>query len=140
MFQWINMENQEATIHIYHTGNQYKVSQMLALAESNQVKATDHNIAKEPLTGTQLLTLSNKLQLSLDKMVDKECDLYKNSLQNVNYDEADWVQVLTEHPELLKTPIVERGNEIMIAQNPTDVLKFKDMDPPIDGHNHLGNK
>ncbi|MEX2380106.1 MAG: ArsC/Spx/MgsR family protein [Vicingaceae bacterium] len=113
---------------------------MLALAESNQVKATEQNIHKEKLTGTQLLTLSNKLKMSLDKMVDKESELYKNSLQNVNYDEADWVQVLTEHPELLKTPIVEKGSEIMIAQNPTDVLKFKDIDPPIDGHNHLEKK
>jgi arsenate reductase len=134
------MENKESTIRIYHTGNQYKVAQMLALAESNQVKATDHNISEDKLTGTQLLTLSNKLKMSLDKMVDKESELYKNSLQNVNYDEADWVQVLTEHPELIKTPIVERGSEIMIAENPTDVLKFKNIDPPIDGHSHLGNK
>lgn len=134
------MKNIDSTIKIYHTGNRYKVSQMLALAKSNQVKATEQNIREEKLTGTQLLTLSNKLKMSLDKMVDKESELYKNSLQNVNYDEADWVQVLTEHPELLKTPIVEKGSEIMIAENPTDVLKFKNIDPPIDGHNHLGNK
>ena len=69
-----------------------------------------------------------------------ESELYKKSLQNVNYDEADWLQVLTEHPELLKTPIVERGSEILIVETPTDVLKLKNIDAGIDGHNHLEKK
>lgn len=134
------MENRESTIKVYHTGDRYKVSQIMALAESNQVKVSDQNIQEEKLSGTQLLTLSNKLALSLDEMVDKESELYRKSLQNVNYDEADWLQVLTEHPKLLKTPIVERGSEILIVETPTDVLKLKNIDVGIDGHNHLGKK
>lgn len=134
------MENRESTIKVYHNGDRYTVSQILALAESNQVKVSEQNINDEKLSGTQLLTLSNKLEMSLDKMVDKESELYKKSLQNVNYDEADWLQVLTEHPELLKTPIVERGSEILIVETPTDVLKLKNIDAGIDGHNHLEKK
>lgn len=134
------MENRESTIKVYHTGDRYTVSQIMALAESNQVKVSEQNINDEKLSGTQLLTLSNKLEMSLDKMVDKESELYKKSLQNVNYDEADWLQVLTEHPELLKTPIVERGSEILIVETPTDVLKLKNIDAGIDGHNHLEKK
>ena len=134
------MENRESTIKVYHNGDPYTVSQIMALAESNQVKVSEQNINDEKLSGTQLLTLSNKLEMSLDKMVDKESELYKKSLQNVNYDEADWLQVLTEHPELLKTPIVERGSEILIVETPTDVLKLKNIDAGIDGHNHLEKK
>ncbi|MAC95247.1 MAG: hypothetical protein CMC96_07080 [Flavobacteriales bacterium] len=134
------MENRESTIKVYHNGDRYTVSQIMALAESNQVKVSEQNINDEKLSGTQLLTLSNKLEMSLDKMVDKESELYKKSLQNVNYDEADWLQVLTEHPELLKTPIVERGSEILIVETPTDVLKLKNIDAGIDGHNHLEKK
>lgn len=134
------MENRESTIKVYHNGDRYTVSQIMALAESNQVKVSEQNINDEKLSGTQLLTLSNKLEMSLDKMVDKESELYKKSLQNVNYDEADWLQVLTEHPELLKTPIVERGSEILIIETPTDVLKLKNIDAGIDGHNHLEKK
>lgn len=134
------MENRESTIKVYHNGDRYTVSQIMALAESNQVKVSEQNIKDEKLSGTQLLTLSNKLEMSLDKMVDKESELYKKSLQNVNYDEADWLQVLTEHPELLKTPIVERGSEILIVETPTDVLKLKNIDAGIDGHNHLEKK
>lgn len=134
------MENRESTIKVYHNGDRYTVSQIMALAESNQVKVSEQNIKDEKLSGTQLLTLSNKLEMSLDKMVDKESELYKKSLQNVNYDEADWLQVLTEHPELLKTPIVERGSEILIIETPTDVLKLKNIDAGIDGHNHLEKK
>ena len=134
------MENRESTIKVYHNGDPYTVSQIMALAESNQAKVSEQNINDEKLSGTQLLTLSNKLEMSLDKMVDKESELYKKSLQNVNYDEADWLQVLTEHPELLKTPIVERGSEILIVETPTDVLKLKNIDAGIDGHNHLEKK
>src|SRR5690554_1835896 len=134
------MENRESTIKVYHNGDRYTVSQIMALAESNQVKVSEQNIKDEKLSGTQLLTLSNKLEMSLDKMVDKESELYKKSLQNVNYDEADWLQVLTEHPELLKMPNVERGSEILIVETPTDVLKLKNIDAGIDGHNHLEKK
>jgi arsenate reductase-like glutaredoxin family protein len=131
------MSNQkQELLTVYHTGDDYKVSQILALAESDKVEAKAQNICNNKLTGTQLLTLSNKLDLSLNDLVDKESDLFQNSVKGTKYDEAGWLDVLTEHPELLKTPIVEKGSEIIIVDTPTDVLKMKNIDKSVDGYNH----
>jgi len=129
----------EETLTIYHRDDMNKVNQILALAKSDKIKTIEKDISKEKLTGTQLLQLSNKMNISLKGLVDKKCSLYDEGLKNGKYDEADWITILTEHPKLIKTPIAETKNEILFINTPTDVLKLKNIDKSIDAYQHKNN-
>jgi len=131
------MNTFKGTLKVYHTGDSYKVSQILALTKSDKFNTVAQNICDDPLSGTQLLTLCNKLHISVEELVDKDSEIYKTSLKKSSFDDADWLQMLTAHPKLIKTPIVEKGNKVIIIKTPTDVLKLKDIDKAIDGHNHI---
>lgn len=129
----------EETLTIYHHGDMNMVNQILALAKSDKIKTIEKNISDEKLTGTKLLQLSNKLNTNIKGLVDKKSSLYDNSLKNGNYDEADWISILTDHPLLIKTPIAETEKEILFIDTPSDVLKLKNIDKSIDAYQHENN-
>ena len=129
----------EETLTIYHHGDMNKVNQIIALAKSDKIKTIEKNISKEKLTGTQLLQLSNKLNTNLEKMVNKKSSLYNEDLKKGKYDEADWITILTDHPELIKTPIAETKKEVLFIDTPSDVLKLKNIDKSIDAYHHKNN-
>jgi len=129
----------EETLTIYHQGDMNLVNQVLALAKSDKIKTIEKNICKDKLTGTKLLQLSNKMNTSIKGLVDKKSSLYDESLKNGNYDEADWISILTDHPRLIKTPIAETENDILFIDTPSDVLKLKNIDKSIDAYQHGKN-
>lgn len=124
------------SIKIYHRGDYYSIPQISALCKSDKIESVEINVINDRLSGTRLLQLASKMRLKLEDLVDQNNSLYKSEIKNGNYDEADWVAILVDHPELLKTPIAETNNEAVFIHNPTDVLKLRNVDLVIDSHNH----
>lgn len=110
------------TLKIYHNGKQNGLKKIRGLVDDQSFEILEINILKDKFTATRLLQLCNKMKVNLKDVVDTECEFYKNNFIGSSFDEADWVRILVEHPELITTPIVETSITAEIIENPREVL------------------
>lgn len=129
-------EIKDDTIKLYHRGDNYKVSQIISLVQTNKLKVVDFNLTEETITPTQLERLVNKSSKELNDFIDQTKTEDTNILNEKRISEADLLQLLSKKPSLLKTPIAELQDEVMLIESPTEILTFKNIDKDIDGYNH----
>lgn len=101
-----------------------KNTYVLASQITPHIKQID--VFKDKLTETQLLTIVAMLGIDVEKIVERESDLYKEKYDGKSFDTQGWVQVLVQNPELIKTPIAIKGKKAMLIETPSNVM---DLDP-----------
>ena len=76
---------------------------------------------KTPFTGTDILQLSELLQLPITDMLNTNNPIYQNEYKTANFGRRDWIHILQHNPEMLKMPIAVRGRKAKILNSPADV-------------------
>lgn len=127
------------TLRIYHRGDTPNLAMFEALAKGNQMEFIDIDLSEEGISGTRLLQLSNKLGEGIQELIDTDSELFQNSLSNKKYDEADLLDILSKHPELIRLPIAESQKEVRILEKPRDILGLQDIKENIESHDHDKN-
>lgn len=112
-------------ITLYFDPNSNRGKQTLVYAKTYKLPISEIDITKEPFTGTQLLELTRLLGLSLSEIADTERALYKEEIgDSKSFSDEDWITVLTQNPELVRSPIAMKGKKVMMINTPTDILQL----------------
>lgn len=129
----------KTTLKIFHCGSHSEESatKMAALVSQSNIKTIILDIREDKFTATRLLQLCNKMKLNLKDIVNTETNFYKENLQNTNLDEADWIRVLIENPNIIKMPIAETDVDAKVILNPREILNLQPIGQDVNGYNHL---
>ncbi len=83
-------------------------------------KGVDYNSVNyfiDPIPKAKLELLVKKMKISAQELFRKREDIYKElklSAREVSDDEA--IELMVKHPELLQRPIVEKGDQAILAR------------------------
>jgi arsenate reductase (glutaredoxin) len=108
-----------------------KNTYVLASQISNHINTV--NVLKEDLSETQLREILLLLKVPVEKLIEKESEVYKKEYNEKDLDEDSWILAMSKNPDLIKTPIAFMGKRGYIIETPSNVLKLD----PKDGYNDL---
>ncbi len=108
-----------------------KNTYLLASQVSNHINTI--NVLKETLTETQLREILLRLNVPIEKMIERDSEIFKSEYENKDLDDDSWILAMAKNPDLIKTPIAFLGKRGFIVETPSKVL---DLDPK-DGFNDL---
>ncbi|MDO1447714.1 ArsC/Spx/MgsR family protein [Rhodocytophaga aerolata] len=118
------MDFNNQTVTIFYKGNKRSDEEALGYARPLKPHSLEIDLTKDNITSTQLMEIANKLGVSVGELVDRESDMYKEKYNGMDFDDNNWLTLLTQNPELLRTPIIFNGDQGIIAESGRDVIKF----------------
>lgn len=116
--------NNNQTILYYHSGNSLG-KQALGYVNATDAKVNAIDISRTKITGTQWVGIAEKLNLSIDQLIQKDHPNFRKQYdKDSDLEEHDWLKLLEKHPEILVYPIAIRGDKYIQIQTPSDLLKL----------------
>jgi arsenate reductase (glutaredoxin) len=77
----------------------------------------------EPLSKKKLTELIGKMKIGPRELLRKSEPIYKElGLANASYSDAELIDLMVQHPDLMQRPIVESGDRAILGR-PTENVK-----------------
>lgn len=111
-------------ITLYVSPSTRKAKQTLAYAKAEGVVIELVDLSKVKLTGTQIVELSNRLNIEIKDLINQEHPSYTSESENHDFSEDDWITMIQRNPEIIKQPIALRGGKTILVETPTDIISF----------------
>lgn len=119
------LSKSDRQITLFFDPKSYKGKQTLAYAKAESLHILEIDVCKTPLTGKQLLELTDLINIPIDQLINQQHQSYEQLIgKRKIFDSEDWIKILKEHPELMKCPIALRGKKAILIETPTDMLKL----------------
>ena len=122
-----------------YNSTQIKEREALAYAKSlDQHYINEIDLSKETLTERQWAEIAKKLNLTVKELIDENNDYYQDVLEGKDFDDNDLLQVMKEHPQIIKSPIIDSDQFTRFIKSPYD---FNEMDLAFEEiKSHYANK
>lgn len=115
--------NKEITL-IYHSSARLG-KQILAYSQAENIPIHDIDLAHNKLTTTQWAELASRMGIKVWELVNRDGADFLQKFGNMdNLSEDDWLTLLVNNPDVLRAPIVMKGDKIVAMNNPQDMLYF----------------
>lgn len=112
-----------AGITVYQKPTCTTCRQVYAALKESGVDFDSVNYYVEPIPKTKLKELLRKMGIPASELVRKKEDIYKTlNLSGKTLSDEQWIDLMTQHPDLIQRPIVERGGRAILAR-PAERLK-----------------
>jgi arsenate reductase len=111
-------------ITVYHNGECSKCWSALTILKEQNVPHVIRQYLQHPLSEDELKVLLKKLKLHAFDLVRKSEPLYHEQYEGKVFTEEEWVKILADNPILIQRPVVEKGDDAVIAQPPERVLEL----------------
>ena len=109
---------------LYFDQNSSKGKKVLAYAQSRRKKVREMDWGKNKFTTTFWKGVLNKLGKSPKELLDKSKPYYQEHLRGKDFNDEDWLNILSKTPELLRGPIIIEGQNAILCDNANDIFKF----------------
>ena len=77
------------------------------------------------LTTTHWAELASKMKVNVRDLVNTEHPNFSQNYGRLNQlSDEDWLDLLINNPDILKAPIVMKGDKIIMMSNPQEMLYF----------------
>ncbi|MEO5956514.1 MAG: arsenate reductase (glutaredoxin) [Nitrospiraceae bacterium] len=97
--------------------------QALQLLKESGKPFTAINYYEKPFTKALLKSLLTKAGLSPKDILRTKEDIYKElGLAKKNLSDDEWLDLMIAHPDLIQRPIVEKGEQVILAR-PAESVK-----------------
>jgi len=106
---------------IYHNPRCTKSRETLQLLKDNNIEIEIVEYLKEVPTYKEIEVLLQKLNMKAIDLVRRGEPVFKEKFKGKNFEEEEWIQLMTEYPKLIERPIVVRGNKAVIGRPPSNV-------------------
>lgn len=114
-----------ADITIYHKPTCTTCRQALQLLKDSGTPFTAINYYERSFTKTHLKTLLKKAGLSPKDVLRTKEDLYHElGLAKKQLSDDELLDLMVKHPDLIQRPIVEKGDQAMLARPADSIKKF----------------
>lgn len=114
----------ERQLTVFYNPRTALAKHTLAYARTHGLAMDEIDILKTPFTGTQVAELAKRLGIEIKDLVNQEHYKYRRKFTYQYFSPEDWITMIQNHPEILKQPIVLRGNKTVLVETPTDILKI----------------
>ena len=109
---------------IYHNPRCSKSRQTL-----NIIKESGHDLEiieylKTPPTAEELEDVLQKLNLPIEYLIRTGEEIYKTEYKGKELTDAEWIEALVEHPNMLERPIVVNNDQAILGRPPENVQKL----------------
>lgn len=111
-------------ITLFYNSKSVRANKTLAFAKAEGLAIHTIDILKTPLTGTQIVELANRLGLEVHDLVNQEHPSYTSKFVPHELSSEDWIKVIQHNPEIMKQPIALRGDQTILVETPTDIIKI----------------
>jgi len=121
------MKTHPNEILVYYDRETSVGKKVLALARSvsNHVKEIEYK--KNNITPSLMKGLLKQLDLRPKDLLNRAHPFYQKHIQGGDFDSEGWLNILIQNPELIRSPIVIRGKEAVLCDNPTDIYKLSNL-------------
>ncbi len=114
----------ERQITLFYNSKSERAKQTLAYAQTEGLPIQKIDILKTPLTGTQIAELSDRLTIKVKDLVNQDHPAYTSKFQQHEFSSEDWIKMIQHNPEIMKQPIAIRGDNTILVETPTDILRI----------------
>lgn len=111
-------------ITLFYSSNSIRAKQALAFAKAEGLAIQTIDILKTPLTGTQIAELANRLGLKIEDLINQEHPAYISKFEPHELSSEDWIKMIQHNPEIMKQPIALKGDNTVLVETPSDILKI----------------
>lgn len=116
--------NREIILYYKPAVKKDKNTYVMASQITKHIREID--VYKDTPTETQLMSVLTQLGIDVEKIIERESDIYKEKYEGKSFDVEGWIQILVQNPDMIKTPIAIKGNRAMLIETPSNIL---DLDP-----------
>jgi arsenate reductase len=109
-------------IIVYYKAKCSKCEAALDLLNENNCEIEMRDVSKKTISKKELKDLLAKLGCKPMDLVRKKENLFKERFEGKNFTDGEWIQILSEHPELIERPIIVDGYKAIIGRPPELVL------------------
>ncbi|MBX7127418.1 MAG: hypothetical protein K1X47_17110 [Cyclobacteriaceae bacterium] len=110
---------------VYNPGtNLGKRTHALALSVNSVVHEID--AASKTITRLHWKELLDMIGCSAADLLSHDHPDFKSVVKNDSYSEADWLEILTHNPQLLKGPIAVYHKKAVLCTDPKDILQLEE--------------
>lgn len=118
------MKTHPREILLYYNEDSTSDRKVLAHAKSTGFKVRSYNHNQAPSTTTSWKTILESLKIHPKELLNKADPFYQSNLRGKEYDTEDWLNVIINNPNLMKSPIAIKGNKAILCLTPTDIYKL----------------
>ena len=79
---------------------------------------------KNALSPNELEALLQKLEMAPIDLIRKKEALFKTEFKGTERTDAEWIQIMIEHPRLMERPIVEHEGKAVVGRPLENVQEF----------------
>ncbi len=79
---------------------------------------------KADITKEELKDVVSKLDCSVEDIIRKGEDDYKNNFKGKTLSEDEWIDAIIKYPKILERPIVVKGNKAVVARPLENINKI----------------
>jgi arsenate reductase-like glutaredoxin family protein len=116
----INTSTEYATLFINRDNRLSQKAEAFVQAQNKFVNVID--VKHHHITPTQLVEMVKNCNVEINQLFDRSSDFYQEKVHHTsNYTEADLARMLSEQPELLRTPFVVKGNTMKFFETSKDL-------------------
>jgi len=95
----------------------------------NIIKESGHDVEiieylKTPPTAEELEDVLQKLNLPIEYLIRTGEEIYKTEYKGKELTDAEWIEALVEHPNMLERPIVVNNDQAILGRPPENVQKL----------------
>ena len=109
---------------IYYNALCSKCREAVELLESNNCDFIIREYLKQPPTKKELKDLLAKLGCKPFDIVRQKEELFRKKFLDKKFTDNEWIQILTEHPELIERPIIIDGYKAIIGRPPEKIIEL----------------
>jgi len=111
-------------ITILYVGNSPRAKQTMAYCTTAGIPIREIDIIKTKLTGTMISEIATALDLPMEGLINSNHPIFHKYYQDAQFNDNDVIKIIQKHPDIMKQPIVMRGDKVVLIETPTDVLKL----------------
>jgi arsenate reductase (glutaredoxin) len=111
-------------ITFIYNSESVRAKKALALAQTKELPIWEIDVMKTKLTGAQLASIANDLDLPISELVNREHPYFKEQFGDAEFSDMEWLTMIEHNPQILKQPIVMLGDKTILVDTPTDVLQL----------------
>ena len=111
-------------ITMFYSSDSVRAKKTLAFAKAEGLPIQEIDILNSKLTGTQIAELAERLHIEVKDLINQEHPAYKGKFTHHELSTRDWIKMIQYNPEIMKQPIVLRGDKTILVETPTDIIKI----------------
>ena len=114
-----------ADITIYHKPTCSTCRQVLQLVEESGQPFTAINYYEKPFSKSLLKGLLKKARLKPSDIIRKKEEMYKKlNLHQSQLSDDELLDLMIQHPDLIQRPLVQKGEQAILARPPETVTEI----------------